>query len=202
MGNTISPKVEIRCLHGQHFNFFACIWVHFSYLCSLKLKPYSHKCNGIDNSLYIIILGLMNGANEMIERKDDMMKWLLNRGCALCVTPPNTAFVTLRQRTTSPLSSNPLQRPVAGCCLTGFLPMFSLGHRFIETFLPGSKALCVHASHSHYDSDRVLIICVRMLRVELQTRSSDSMGRSCRAEFHSGPLLELYCLWHVFAVKE
>lgn len=30
----------------------------------------------------------MNGANEMIERKDDTMKWLLNRGCALCVTPP------------------------------------------------------------------------------------------------------------------
>lgn len=39
-----------------------------------------------------------------------------------------------------------VQRPAAGCCLSGLAPTSCHGQRLIATFLPGSKALCVHAT--------------------------------------------------------
>lgn len=157
----------------------------------------------------MITLRLKNGVNEMSEWEDDRMKGLLNHGGALCVNPPTKGAhrhcLCDLKATTQLIHSVPIisvQRPAVRCCLTGLSPTSCHGQRFIATFLPGSKALCAHTLVGHYGRDRVLIIHVIMLQLELQTRSSDSMGRSCRAEPHSGPLLELYCLWHVFGVKE
>lgn len=140
---------------------------------------------------------------------NDSMKGLLNHDGALCVNSltkgPHRHCLCDLTATTQLIHSVlfiPVKRPAARYCLTGLSPTSCHGQCFIATFLPGSKALCAHTPVGHYGRDEVLIIHVIMLQLELQTRSSDSMGRSCRAKPHSGPLLELYCLWHVFGVKE
>lgn len=121
------------------------------------------------------------------------MKGLLNHG---------GAFVTLRLRHTMYTQFFTWRRgPQQGGDLTGLASTSCHGQRLIATFLPGSKALCAHAYIQWVimTEGRLLIILhVIMTQHELQTRSSDSMGRSCRTEAHSGPFLELHCLWHVF----
>lgn len=138
---------------------------------------------------------------------NERMKGLLNHGCALCVNVQTKGahrqcLCDLKGRTHN-VCSVPIisilymvQRLTVGCCLTGLAPTSCHGQRLIATvklYVP------IHPV-GHYDRGRAFIIFhVIMPRHELQTRSSDSMGRSCRTEPHSGPFLELQCLWHVFS---
>ena len=97
------------------------------------------------------------------------------------------------------------QGPAAGCCLTGFGTHF-MSWAALNSHIPAcSTALCAHVHPAgHYDSSRVIIICPRHNAAGVNFKHVPLTRWVDHAEPnpHSGPLLELYCLWQVFGVKE
>lgn len=93
--------------------------------------------------------------------------------------------------------SDHLKRPAAGCCLIGSSAIFSSGFSG-ATFLPWSKTSCINI----HEWVIVRETGSSSSMSPLQTRSSDSMARTCRAGPHSGTLHEIYCQRHVFGVRE
>lgn len=120
---------------GWQWGLHHCVLCHGGSWTGIKILAFvSHQ---------MITLRVKKVENEMSEWKEDRMKGSLNHCCALC----DLKTVTHNVHSVPTISVlYMMERPAAGCCLTGLAPISCHGQRLIATFLPGSKALCAHTS--------------------------------------------------------